>query len=87
MVSAPFYPGAPSKIIQPPCHSEEIAAAADEESAFRGEKQKNVTLGYPHWGTVEYRRTGPRRPEGSSGEFALYGFTSANVYFAVASGC
>lgn len=30
--------------------------------------------------------TGPSRPEGSSGEFALYGFTSANVY-CFAPGC
>ena len=31
--------------------------------------------------------TGPSRPEGSNGELALYGFTSAKVYFVVASGC
>src|SRR5579884_1749990 len=31
-------------------------------------------------------RTGPSNPEGSNGELALYGFTSAYVYF-VAPGC
>ncbi len=31
--------------------------------------------------------TGPSRPDGSSGEFALYEFHVSNVYFFVTPGC
>ena len=37
--------------------------------------------------TIDSRRTGPSRPDGSSGESGLYAFQAEKVYLVVASGC
>ena len=52
-----------------------------------GETGAHQLIIHSHCVATEVISTGPSKPEGNNGELALYGFTSAKVYFVVASGC
>jgi hypothetical protein len=69
-----------------PCFGMAGSERRDSRAAQKFASVKKVHC--PSYCAISFSNfTGPSSPEGSNGEFALYGFTSAKVYFVVASGC
>lgn len=74
---------------QPLCHRGLVCAweSFDSGGGFASETLAPHRMTEAHFTLTRSSFTGPSSPEGSNGEFALYGFTSAKVYFVVASAC
>src|ERR1700730_13594060 len=80
-----FPPGAANGNDKP--YSGRAAASAATPALPRNLRRSRRIISQSYCAVSCSSFTGPSSPEESSGEFALYGFTSAKVYFVVASGC